>query len=104
MQSTKMDIQNIRSNFPSLNRDQIFMDNAAGAQVVVSCIDSINEYLSNSNVQPGGRYPVSEEATAKVQAGYDAAAKHINASVEEVIFGASTTQLVRNVSTALKLQ
>lgn len=80
------------------------MDNAAGAQVIVSCIDSIKEYFSNSNVQLGARYTVGEEAIAKVQAGFNAAAKYMNASAEEVTFGTSTTQLVRNVSTALKLQ
>ncbi|KAM5529911.1 hypothetical protein BFJ63_vAg16731 [Fusarium oxysporum f. sp. narcissi] len=97
-----MDIQRIRSQFPALARDQIFTDNAAGAQVIQACIDSIQNYFSNSNVQPAAAYPVSEEATNKVQTGYEALAKYMNASVDEVIFGASTTQLARNVSSAFR--
>lgn len=80
------------------------MDNAAGTQVVKSCIDSIQHYFSNANVQPAAPYPVSEEAAAKVQDGYRAAADYINASVKETIFGTSTTQLVRNVSTAFRFR
>lgn len=104
MGSVKIDVQSVRSHFPSLKRDQIFMDNAAGAQVVKSCIDSVHHYLSNINVQPAAPYPISEEATTKVQEGYRAVADYINASVKETIFGTSTTQLARNVSTAFRFR
>ena len=96
-----MDMNAIRSQFPGLARDQIFMDNAAGSQVVKTCIKSIENYLSEQNVSPESGYPLSEQATARLQAGYDAAAGYINASIDEIVFGSSTTQLVRNLSTAL---
>ncbi|KAF5533918.1 cysteine desulfurase [Fusarium mexicanum] len=99
-----MDIQYIRSWFPALARDQIFMDNVAGAQAVKTCSDAIYHYFNNANVQPVAAYPVSQEATSKVQRGYEALAKYVNASVDEVIFGTSTTHLARNVSTAFRFQ
>lgn len=96
-----MDMKRIRSQFPALSQDQIFMDNAAGAQVVKTCIESIHEYFMNMNVQPASPYPLSEQATARLNAGYEAGAEYINASVDEIVFGSATTQLVRNLSTAL---
>lgn len=96
-----MDIKYVRSQFPALAQDQIFMDNAAGAQVVKSCIESIHDYFSNLNVQPASGYALSEQATTRLNDGYKTGADYINAAVHEIVFGSATTQLVRNVSTAL---
>lgn len=78
------------------------MDNAAGSQVVKGCIDSINLYLSKYNVSPSAEYKVSQIAISGHLDGYKAAARYINASSDEIAFGPSTTQLVRNVSIALR--
>ncbi len=80
------------------------MDNAAGSQVVKFCIDAISHYLTECNVQPAHGYPISKEATLRILTGYEAAARYINASTDEIVFGSSTTQLVRNLSTALNFQ
>lgn len=80
------------------------MDNAAGSQVVKPCIDAIHDYFCTANVQPAAEYPVALQAIKRQEDGYAAGASFVNASVDEITFGASTTQLVRNLSTALTFQ
>ncbi|KAG9790369.1 PLP-dependent transferase, partial [Aureobasidium melanogenum] len=104
MGSQSLDLKAIRSHFPALAQKQVFMDNAGGAQVLQSVITSISDYLSKNNVQLGASYPIAQKSTNKFNAGHAAGAKYINASQEEVVFGASTTQLFRNLSVALKVE
>ncbi len=96
-----MNLEQIRSQFPGLSQEHILLDNAAGSQMVKSCSDSIQYYLTRCNVSPVADYRVSKEANARLSEGHDAAARYINASSDELVFGASTTSLVRNVSTSL---
>ncbi|EXJ87301.1 hypothetical protein A1O3_04260 [Capronia epimyces CBS 606.96] len=98
------DVAAIRAQFPALAQKQVFMDNAGGAQVLKSVITSMSEYLASNNVQLGASYPISQASTGKFDAGYAAGARYINASPAEVVFGASTTQLFRNLSIALKIE
>ncbi|KAK7744881.1 hypothetical protein SLS53_003114 [Cytospora paraplurivora] len=99
-----MDIQSIRTNFPALGQDQVYFDNAGGSQILGSVVDSIRDYLLNSNVQVGATYDVSKKSTSRYEEGYEATAKYINASRDEIVLGASTTQLFRNLSATLKFQ
>ncbi|KAL5363255.1 pyridoxal phosphate-dependent transferase [Aspergillus floccosus] len=92
------------SRFPALNQEQVFLDNAGGSQVLDTVIQSITDYLSGYNVQLGATYKTSEVSTAAYEEGYAAAAKFINAKPKEICLGASTTQLLHNLSTALKFQ
>ena len=103
MASPTFDISAIRAQFPALAQKQVFMDNAGGAQVLQTVIDSITAYLTTNNVQLGASYPVSQKSTALFSAGHEAGAKYINASADEVVFGGATTQLFRNLSVALKV-
>ncbi|PWY83539.1 PLP-dependent transferase [Aspergillus heteromorphus CBS 117.55] len=93
-----------RSRFPALNQEQVFLDNAGGSQVLDTVIESIVSYLSNTNVQLGATYKTSKLSTAAYGHGYEAAAKFINASPDEICLGVSTTQLLHNLSTALDFQ
>ncbi|GES63183.1 aminotransferase [Aspergillus terreus] len=98
------DLAAARSRFPALNQEQVFLDNAGGSQVLDTVIQSITEYLSGCNVQLGATYKTSKASTAAYDEGYAAAARFINARSEEICLGASTTQLLHNLSTALKFQ
>lgn len=44
----------------------------------------ISTYLSKTNVQLGASYTVGQKSTSLYSAGYEAAAKYINASPEEI--------------------
>ena len=46
-----MDIKFVRKQFPGLNQNFIFMDNAGGSQILGSAIARIDDYLINTNVQ-----------------------------------------------------
>ncbi|RFU27344.1 hypothetical protein B7463_g9002, partial [Scytalidium lignicola] len=97
----EFDVGTARNHFPALHQRQIFFDNTGGSQTLGSVISSISNYLSRTNVQLGATYDVGRKSSAAFKAGYDAAAKYINASPEETVFGASTTQLLRNLSFAI---
>jgi selenocysteine lyase/cysteine desulfurase len=99
-----IDVDAIRGSFPALAGEQVYMDNAGGAQVLKSVIDSISKYLSSNNVQLGASYPIAQKSTRLFSEGHEAGAKYINANPSEVVFGPSTTQQFRNLSVALKIE
>lgn len=96
-----MDIEKVRSSFPALGKEQVFFDNAGGSQVLGSVVDSIRDYLIGSNVQLGATYAVGKKANVSYENAYQAAAKYVNASREEIVLGPSTTQLFRNAAATL---
>ncbi|KAI1501219.1 pyridoxal phosphate-dependent transferase [Biscogniauxia marginata] len=96
--------ESLRSAFPSLQQEQIFFDNAGGSQVLGTVISSISDYLSKYNVQLDASYAMGQKATAKFDNAHDICAKFINAHRDEIVLGSSTTQLLRNLSSALKLK
>lgn len=100
-----------RKRFPALQssvgkqqpqrQQQVFFDNAGGSQTLDTVIDSIREYLAHQNVQLGASYAVGRRATASYARAFADAADFIQANVDEVVFGASTTQLLRTLSWTL---
>ena len=46
-----LDIDFVRSQFPALDNEWAFMDNAGGTQILKGCVDKINEYYYSNNVQ-----------------------------------------------------
>ncbi|KAM3477552.1 hypothetical protein MY5147_002624 [Beauveria neobassiana] len=92
-----------RKRFPALqaNSPQVFFDNAGGSQTLDTVIESIRTYLCHSNVQLGGSYAASHRATASYTRAFADAAAFIRASPDEVVFGASATQLLRTLAWTL---
>lgn len=96
-----IDIELVRSRFPSLDTDWIFFDNGGGSQIAQPVLDRINEYLVTSNVQHGASYEVSRLATDRLRAAEKAMATLVNArSASEIVMGGSTTLLFRTLATA----
>lgn len=80
----------------------MFLDNAGGSQVARQVADRLTEYLFTANVQLGASYPASVKAGEMVHAGRSALATLFNASrPEEVVMGATTTQLLGQLAQAL---
>lgn len=104
MGEASMNVNAVREAFPALKQKQVFMDNAGGAQVLKSVIDSMMLYLTTNNVQLGASYPVAKISTNLFNAGHTSGAHYINAKPEEVVLGPSTTQMFRNLSVALKTE
>ncbi|KAI8938673.1 hypothetical protein NX059_004541 [Plenodomus lindquistii] len=97
-------ISESRKRFPALQQDQVFLDNAGGSQTLGDVIDSIAQYLSKTNVQLGASYHTGSQSNTKYEQGYQAAAKYINAGRDEIVLGASTTQLFMNLASALQFK
>jgi len=97
-----LEIQRIRSQFPALAKDAIFLDNPAGTQVPQPVINRIQKYLTETNANHGGAFYTSRESDAIIQEARQAAADFLNASSpSEIVFGANMTSLTFHISRSL---
>lgn len=100
-----MDVNEIRKDFPILNRQVkgkplVYFDNAATTQKPQSVIDALVNYYTqhNANVHRG-IHSLAEEATADFEATRDAVKEFINAgSREEIIFTRGTSESINLVA------
>jgi cysteine desulfurase family protein (TIGR01976 family) len=93
----------VRRQFPALDGDWVFLDNAGGSQTLQAVANRIRDYLLNTNVQLGASYQVSQDSGDRVNRGIEAVADLINASDKrEVILGPSTSMLLRNLSASFR--
>ena len=93
-----LDPHRIRAEFPGLDTDMVFMDNAGGSQTLRRVVDRIGEFLLTSNVQLGASYATSVAAGGRVTGSRVRAAELVNAArPEEVVMGGSSTALLRTL-------
>jgi cysteine desulfurase family protein (TIGR01976 family) len=103
--SAPLDITFVRRQFPSLDGDCVFLDNAGGSQALGRVIDRIADYLRTTNVQLGASYAVSERAGERMQEAQRRMAAFINAGrPEEVVMGPTSTLLVQLLARAMSHQ
>lgn len=92
----QLDINFIRKEFPALQSDYIYFDNAGGSQTLQRVVDKIVEYYKTSNVQMGGNYSISTLAKKRVEEGAAQIATTLNAKFpHEAVLGSSSTALIR---------
>jgi cysteine desulfurase family protein (TIGR01976 family) len=97
-----LDLNYVRSQFPALRDGFAFFDNAGGSLVLKSVAERISDYLLTTSVQTGASYPVSQLATTRLAESRKKIARLIGATRhEEVVFGPSTTVLLRFLATAM---
>ncbi|SDX65406.1 cysteine desulfurase-like protein [Roseicitreum antarcticum] len=98
----KLDLAYVRKQFPALTDDVAFLDNAGGSQIARPVFDRISEFMFSANVQLGATYSTSVAASRKVADGRAALATLLNADrAEEVVMGATATQLFDQLAQAL---
>ena len=105
MQTSTINIENIRRDFPILqrkvhnNKPLVYFDNAATTQKPIQVIDSIHNYYLNynSNIHRAV-HQLAEEATAAYELTRDKVAKFINVNREELIFVRGTTEAINLVA------
>ncbi|MGI9260391.1 MAG: cysteine desulfurase-like protein [Woeseiaceae bacterium] len=103
--TTDIDIDFVRSQFPGLQADWAFFDNAGGTQILSGAVEQMNDFLFNMNVQIGGSYEVSLKAAAAMQAGREAMMHFVNASrPEEIAFAPCTTVALQNLAKSMASQ
>jgi len=100
------DVDEIRAQFPALERvhggDRVaYFDGPGGTQVPQSVADATRDYLLHHNANSHWAYPTSLETDAIIDAARAAAADLLNASPNEVAFGANMTSLAFSLSRAL---
>ena len=97
-----LDLDHVRNQFPALGSGWAYFDNAGGSQALKSVADRISDYLLTTNVQTGASYETSRHATERLAEARARIALLFNARrAEEVVFGASTTMLLRLLATAM---
>ena len=83
----------VRARFSALQRPLAFFDGPGGTQVPDSVIDAIAGYLREDNANTGGSFATSRRTDALVTRARTTAAEFLNATVDEVAFGANMTTL-----------
>jgi cysteine desulfurase family protein (TIGR01976 family) len=97
-----LDLTSIRSQFPALSRDCIYLDNPAGTQVARTVLDRMKDYLVEHNANHEGAFATSRESDALVEETRLAAADFLNAvDPHEIVFGPNMTSLTFNLSRSL---
>ncbi|HET9910346.1 MAG TPA: cysteine desulfurase-like protein [Anaerolineales bacterium] len=97
-----LDLSAIHSQFPSLRRQAIFLDNPGGTQIAQPSIDRINQYLVECNANHGGAFATSIASDAMLEESHHAMADFYNAtSPEEIIFGNNMTTLTLHISRSI---
>jgi cysteine desulfurase family protein (TIGR01976 family) len=99
---TTLDAAFCRAHFPALASGWVFMENAGGTLVPTQVTDRISDYMANYQVQPGEGYEPSMRGAERIDEGRATLAAVINADVDEIVIGPSTTSNVYVLSHALR--
>ena len=105
--SDNMDIEKIRSMFPSLEtkvmgKPLVYLDNTATSQTPRLVVDDVVDmYMHRKANVHRGVHTLSQEATARQEATRERVRRYINAdSVEEVVFTRGTTEAINLVASS----
>ena len=104
--STKLDLQKIRSQFPSLSQTvnghpAAFLDGPGGTQVPQRVIDAISGYLSRDNANSGGNYETARRTDKVILDARHAMADFLGCDWEEIVFGQNMTSLTFAISRSI---
>src|SRR5215469_12027573 len=98
MQAPSPDLHGYRHFFPALQQavqeqPVVFFDNPGGTQVPSAVPEAIAAYLTRANANTGGAFASSRRTDAIIARARASMADFLNASPEEIIFGANMTTL-----------
>ncbi|UCD74917.1 MAG: cysteine desulfurase-like protein [Phycisphaerales bacterium] len=89
-----IDVDRIRSSFPALASDTVFLENAGGSQVPAVVADAMHRYLLNTYVQLGAGYELATECDRVIERAHEFINLLVNgANTGTVILGPSCSQL-----------
>jgi cysteine desulfurase family protein (TIGR01976 family) len=106
MTDNTVSTEEIRSHFPALNRRHAghavaYFDGPGGTQVPRSVADAMTDYLYHHNANTHWAYPTSWETDAAINDARQTFAEFLNASPDEIAFGANMTTLAFHLSRAM---
>jgi cysteine desulfurase family protein (TIGR01976 family) len=91
--ATATTIESVRARFSALQQPLAFFDGPGGTQVPDSVVEAIADYLRSSNANSGGPFTTSNATDELTERARLAAAGFLNATPDEVLFGANMTSL-----------
>src|SRR5437016_3707678 len=96
----------IRAQFPALEREHngqpvAYFDAPGGTQTPRVVVDAVADYLLNHNANTHWEYPTSHETDAIIESARQTFGDFLNASPNEIVFGANTTSTIYHLSRAL---
>ncbi len=92
----------VRSQFPSLDRPAVFLDNPGGTQIARPSLERINRYLLECNANHEGAFETSRKSDEVLNEAHAAMADFLNAArPEEIVFGNNMTTLTLHLSRSL---
>ena len=99
-------IAGIRSCFPALERNHngypvAYFDGPGGTQVPRAVVEAMNDYLYRHNANTHWAYPTSEETDSIIESARRVLADFVNATPNEIAFGANMTTLTFHLARAL---
>lgn len=99
-------VEEIRSHFPALARTMsgvpvAYFDGPGGTQVPRAVVEAMTDYLYHHNANTAWQYPSSIETDEAIADARKAMSDFLNASPEEIAFGANMTTLTFHVARAL---
>jgi cysteine desulfurase family protein (TIGR01976 family) len=99
-------LSGIRHSFPALQRihhgkSVAYFDAPGGTQVPATVADAIGNYLLHHNANTHWAFPTSVETDAIISGARNALAEFLNASPNEIVFGANMTTLTFHLARAL---
>jgi len=99
-------LNDFRKDFPILNSDYVYFDNAATTQRPVQVMEAITDFYTRSNANPlRGLYDWSVDATERYENARHTVAQFIGASRdEEIIFTRNTTESINLVAYSYGLE
>src|SRR3954451_8102451 len=83
----------LRSRFPALARDAIYLDGPGGSQAPAEVIEAMAAPRRGGTANDGGAFATSREVSALVASAREAAAWLTGSAPEEIAFGANMTTL-----------
>ncbi len=104
--STALDLNWIRSQFPSLAEKvngypAAYLDGPGGTQVPQRVIDAISNYLKHSNANTNGAYATSHRTNEIIAGARSAMGDFLGCDPDEVVFGLNMTSLTYAMSRAI---
>jgi cysteine desulfurase family protein (TIGR01976 family) len=100
--------EEIRTHFPALERVHngypvAYFDGPGGTQAPRYVVEQMSDYLYHHNANTHWAYPTSAETDAAIEYAREVCADFLNASPNEIAFGANMTTLTFHLSRALSL-
>lgn len=101
--------EEIRASFPALKRihNQLpvaYFDGPGGTQVPRQVVDAMADYLYHHNANTHWAYPTSAETDEAIEKARETCADFLNASPQEIAFGANMTTLTFHLARTLGAQ